>query len=103
MSNQPLSGELLAAQVSPIAECGYEERLQRALLACEALSYMYDEGGITAEKFSTDVYCISHVALCTCGNPHENWLKKIEEVEAAATQFNLYDVKKELIGVKKGV
>ncbi len=85
--------------MKPISECDREERLQRALLACEALSYMFDEGGITAEKFSSDVYCISHVAIGNCNNPHEDWLKKIEEVEAVAKKYNLYDVEKEL---KKG-
>jgi hypothetical protein len=77
-----------------ITECNREERLERALMALECLSYMFDEGGIDAKEFSHGVYCISHVAPGRCGNPHEDWLKKIEEVEKAGKKFGIYNPEK---------
>ncbi len=70
--------------------------MERALMAIEALSYMFDEGGIDAKKFSSDVYTIAHTAPGRCGNPHEDWLKKIEEIESFAKSIRLYDVEKDL-------
>jgi len=79
-----------------ICECTREERLERALMAIEALTYMFDEGGIDAKQFSSDAYMIAHSSPGRCGNPHEDWLKKIEQIEASAKSMNLYDPEKVL-------
>lgn len=66
----------------------------RALLAIECLSYLFEEGGINAKEFSSDIYCIAHAASGKCGNPHENWLAKIKEIEETGKKLGIYDIEK---------
>jgi hypothetical protein len=80
--------------LKPIRECNREERLERALLALECASMIFDEGFIDSKQFSHDVYIISHAATGRCNNPHENWMKKIEEIEEHGRKHNLYNVEK---------
>jgi hypothetical protein len=91
--------------MKPINECSREERLERALMAIEALTYQFGEGTLddfkdaTPEQisqFCSDVYMISHTAPGRCGNPHESWLKKIEEIEAFGKSAKIYDAEKQL-------
>lgn len=81
-----------------ILDCNHTDKMTRALLALETLSVMFDEGGISQEDFSNDVYCISHAVQCRCKNPHSDWLVKIEEIESVAKKYCFYDVEK-IIGV----
>jgi hypothetical protein len=87
--------------VLSIKECSREERLERALLAIEGLTYCFDEGGITAEDFSAKTYMIAHVAPNKCGNPHEDWLLLIEEIEKSCKELNIYNVEKTLLKSKE--
>lgn len=68
--------------------------MERALLALECLSMIFDEGLVDGKQFSSDVYCIAHSAPGRCGNPHVDWLTKIEEVEEHAKKHNIYDAEK---------
>lgn len=74
--------------IKPISECSREDRLERALLAIECLSSLEEN-----EKMG-EIYMIAHVATNFCGNSHESWLKKIEEVEDFGRKNKLYDPEK---------
>lgn len=88
--------------MKPITECSREERLERALLAIECLTWFFDESKcMTAEELSRKVYYIAHTAPGKCGNPHVDWLQTIEEIEKAGKEANIYDVEKTLQRIHK--
>jgi hypothetical protein len=91
--------------MTPITECSRDERMERALMAIEALTAQFGEGALEdfqtvppdqIARFVSAVYCISHAALGWCGNAHEDWLRKIEAVEAEGVAQKLYDPEKGL-------
>lgn len=85
--------------LQPITECGREERMERALMALEAMSTRFGEvpddfRTVTPEemcRFVAAVYRISHTAPGRCGNPHPDWLAEVEEIEAESKKSRLYD------------
>ncbi len=86
--------------MQPITQCSREERMERALMAIEAMTTQFGEGvpedftTVTPEemsRFVSAVFKISHAAPGRCGNPHHDWLAKIEEVEADGKKRKLYD------------
>lgn len=77
-----------------ITECSQRERMIRALLACEALTYMFEEGDVEDKKLSEEIYSVIHASLCHCANPHTEWLKKIESIEEWGKKTQTYDVEK---------
>ena len=91
--------------MTPITECSREERMERALMAIEAMTCQFDHGQpedfktVTPEemaRFVARVFEISHAAPGRCGNPHHDWLALIEEVEADGRKRKLYDPEKDM-------
>jgi hypothetical protein len=80
--------------LKPILECSREERLERALLAIEAFGLMADDADPAPASIMTKIYCIAHSATGRCRNPHEDWVKMIEECEKAGVEGNIYDAEK---------
>lgn len=89
-----------------IFEVSRLERLERALLAIEALAHLewdksfYTFADLQREKYLRDnyksfvdeAYMIAHAALGKC--EHKDWLLKIEELEEDLKKGNIYDVDK---------
>jgi hypothetical protein len=88
--------------MKPITECSREERLERALMAIECLTYLFDSHDKDGKQLAHDVYCIAHAAPGRCGNPHEDWVKKIEEIEETGKSFNIYKVENHLVAASYG-
>lgn len=81
--------------LKPIKEAGEVERLKRALMVIEGLTYEQD---LTDENpFVNTVYRIAHAATGVHTCPHDDWLAEIEVLEKELKEANIVDVEKELI------
>lgn len=78
--------------MNSIETCSREERLERALLAIEGLTYLCER--IEEDPFSSKVYMIAHAATARCKTRHEDWLKEIENIEELCFKSNIMNVKK---------
>ena len=90
-----------------IHDCEQPERMLRALLVLDALTYeqpdiMHDDAKTPLEHFVHDVYCIAHGASGTCGNPHKEWLDLIDERTRTLKESKIIDVDKVVEEVKAG-
>jgi hypothetical protein len=70
--------------MKPTRECDPLERMARALMILDGLTYHQDammkQGPLThEEQFVHDVYSIAHAAHGHCGNPHCDWLDLVDE------------------------
>lgn len=75
--------------MNSIHECDRLERLERALLVLEGLTYLQDD----EDPFATEVYEIAHAALGFCCSPKE-WLNLISKHEDELKKANIMDVEK---------
>lgn len=71
------------------------ERLERALLAIEGLTYLHPD---LEDKLNGQIYSIAHAALgfcegCKKGN-EEKTLSRIEEAEKALKELNIMDAER---------
>ena len=80
-----------------IHEASREERLERALLAIEGLTFLQNE----EDPFACQVYRIAHAASGRCGaaDHHDaTWLEEIESVEKMLSNANIMCIAK-IMGV----
>ena len=81
--------------VNSIHECGRLERLERALLVIEGLTYLQSE----EDPFVSQIYCITHAALGFCGakdHHDKTWLDIIPKLEQELKERKIIDVEKVL-------
>jgi beta-N-acetylglucosaminidase len=76
--------------MEPIHTCNRIERLERALLVLEGLTFLQDE----QNKFANDVYMIAHSALgfCTEKSHIADWLKLVPKYEIELKEANIINV-----------
>jgi len=58
----------------------------KALKVIEGLTILYEDGRKThkdAENILEEIYQYSHIALGSCKNKHENWIKQMEDMYKA--------------------
>jgi hypothetical protein len=87
--------------VKPIAEASREERLERALLAIEAIAiHLMDKDGLVMTRAFDRIYQLAHVARGRCCCPlhrqDRSWAELLTKVEAEGKRHKDYDVEEEL-------
>ena len=78
--------------MNSIKEASREERLERALLVLEGLTFLQDD--FDENPFVSTVYTVAHGATARCCNTFGT--KKIEELEALLQEKKVMDVEKVL-------
>jgi len=63
----------------------------KALVAIEGL--MFDDIEMTCEDKLARIYKFAHVALGTCQNPHEDWVRELDETLEALERFGIISLK----------
>lgn len=75
-----------------IEDCDYKERLLRTLLVIEGVCLTKDP----EDKLASQIYTICHGGMNLCNNPHEDWVKEINELQNSLAENNVVDIDKTL-------
>jgi hypothetical protein len=76
----------------PIHDADRMERLERALLAIEGITYLHPD---LEDKLNGQIYSIAHAALGFC-EPCAHRLSVIEDAEKSLKELNIIDVERVL-------
>lgn len=92
--------------MKPTRECDQQERMLRALLVLEGLTYFMDkimcsDPKTPIEHFVHNVYAIAHAAHGNCCSP-SNWVDLIDRNAKLLKDANLMDIEKIIQEIKNG-